>query len=55
MFNDKGEVTLVDVFRRGNTMYIVEREERVYELRTTPEHRGGTSAGQKGGTNYEKR
>ncbi len=55
VFNDKGEATRVEVFRRGNTMYVVERQERVYELRTTPEHRGGTNADQKSGTSNEKR
>jgi hypothetical protein len=38
-FNEKGEASRVDVFQEGNTLYVVERNERVFELRATPEHK----------------
>jgi uncharacterized protein YigE (DUF2233 family) len=40
-FNEKGEATRVAVFREGNTLYVVERNEQVFELRANP-NKGGT-------------
>jgi uncharacterized protein YigE (DUF2233 family) len=39
-FNEKGEARRVDIFREGGNLYVVEREERVYELRSTPQRPG---------------
>jgi hypothetical protein len=38
-FNERGEATAVNVFREGSNLYVVEREERVFELRATPERK----------------
>jgi hypothetical protein len=48
-FNEKGEATRVDVFREGNSLYVVERDERVFELRATPQRPGGGSGKNKSG------